>query len=48
MSGWTDLTELSYRVRPRVNHSLTAVPPKGWDLDSEETAAEGQVYLFGF
>jgi N-acetylneuraminic acid mutarotase len=47
MSGWTDLTELSYRVRPRVNHSLTAVPPKGWDLESDETAAEGQVYLFG-
>ena len=47
MSGWTDLTELSYRVRPRVNHSLTAVPPKGWDQDTEEVATEGQVYLFG-
>ena len=47
MSGWTDLSEQSYRLRARVNHSLTAVPPSGVNADTERTALVGKLYLFG-
>ena len=47
MSGWADLSEQSYRLRARVNHSLTAVPPSGVNADTERTALAGKLYLFG-
>lgn len=52
---WTDLSDRSFEVTARVNHTLTAVPPRACGVgdasagDGQPAAmpTEGKVFLFG-
>ena len=44
---WTDRSESAYRVAPRVNASLEAVPPPGPDAADTRAPPGGRLFLFG-
>lgn len=45
--GWVDQSEAAYRIAPRVNCALTAVPPPGPDAADTRSPPGGRLFLFG-
>ena len=44
---WTDGSDKAFKLTPRVNHTLTAVPPKRGGGEPSDMPTAGRLYLFG-
>lgn len=44
---WADVSSTAYRISPRVNASLTAVPPTGPEGADTRAPAGGRLFLYG-
>ena len=45
--GFSDLSDRAYRIAPRVNATLTAVPPPGTEAADPRAPPLGRIFLFG-